>query len=79
MDRGSWWATVHGVAIVGHDLATKPPPPGRLEFTFIEQNAAWDVSSGNSSGATLGCRKPVGFFFSLLQLFNPLSLFVSHV
>ena len=27
MDRGAWWATVHGVARVGHDLATKPPPP----------------------------------------------------
>ena len=23
MDRGAWWATVHGVAKVGHDLATK--------------------------------------------------------
>ena len=27
MDRGSWWATVHGIARVGHDLVTKPPPP----------------------------------------------------
>ena len=27
MDRGAWWATVHGVARVGHDLETKPPPP----------------------------------------------------
>ena len=26
MDRGAWWATVHGVARVRHDLATKPPP-----------------------------------------------------
>ena len=26
MDRGAWWATVHGFARVGHDLATKPPP-----------------------------------------------------
>ena len=26
-DRGAWQATVHGVARVGHDLATKPPPP----------------------------------------------------
>ena len=25
MDRGAWWALVHGVARVGHDLATKPP------------------------------------------------------
>ena len=23
MDRGAWWATVHGVPRVGHDLATK--------------------------------------------------------
>ena len=26
MDRGAWQATVHGVARVGYDLATKPPP-----------------------------------------------------
>ena len=26
MDRRAWWATVHGVARVGDDLATKPPP-----------------------------------------------------
>ena len=23
--EGAWWATVHGVARVGHDLVTKPP------------------------------------------------------
>ena len=27
VDREAWQATVHGVARVGHDLATKPPPP----------------------------------------------------
>ena len=27
MDREAWQATVHGVTRVGHDLATKPPPP----------------------------------------------------
>ena len=27
MGRGAWQATVHGVARVRHDLATKPPPP----------------------------------------------------
>ena len=26
MDRGAWWAIVHGVTRVGHDLATEPPP-----------------------------------------------------
>ena len=25
MDRGAWQATAHGIARVGHDLATKPP------------------------------------------------------
>ena len=27
MDREAWQATVHGVARVGQDLATKSPPP----------------------------------------------------
>ena len=27
MNREAWQAIVHGVARVGHDLATKPPPP----------------------------------------------------
>ena len=26
-DTGAWWARVHGVARVGRDLVTKPPPP----------------------------------------------------
>ena len=26
MVRGAWWATDHGIARVGHDLVTKPPP-----------------------------------------------------
>ena len=26
-DTGDLWATVYGVARVGHDVATKPPPP----------------------------------------------------
>ena len=30
MDQGVWLATVHGVARVRHDLATKPPPPLNL-------------------------------------------------
>ena len=32
MDRGTWQATVHGVARVGHDLATEPPPPPEIEI-----------------------------------------------
>ena len=26
LDTGTWWGAVHGVEIVRHDLATKPPP-----------------------------------------------------
>ena len=29
-DRGAWEATVHGVEMVGHNLATEPPPPASL-------------------------------------------------
>ena len=31
MDRGAWRATVHEVARVRHDLATKPPLPGKKQ------------------------------------------------
>ena len=27
LDRGAWWATVHGVTRVGHDLVTETAPP----------------------------------------------------
>ena len=32
MDRGAWRATVHGIARVGHDLVTKPPPPPEVRY-----------------------------------------------
>ena len=35
MDRGAWQATVHGIARVGHDLATKPPAPAPPHQTDI--------------------------------------------
>ena len=31
MDRGAWKATVHGIARIGHDLATKPLPPRKSQ------------------------------------------------
>ena len=34
MDSEAWWARVHGVARVGHDLTTKPPPPGNPLLLF---------------------------------------------
>ena len=35
MDRGSWQATVHGVAGVGQNLATKPLPPLYLVMLML--------------------------------------------
>ena len=36
MDWGDWQITVHGITRVGHDLATKPPPPKRIyEVTYM--------------------------------------------
>ena len=40
MDRGAWWATVHGIARVGHDLATKAPPYNTLG-TWCEELTQW--------------------------------------
>ena len=31
-ERGAWWATVHGVPRVQHNLATKPPPRTQRNF-----------------------------------------------
>ena len=36
MDKGASQATAHGVARVGHNLATKPPPPVLYLATFPE-------------------------------------------
>ena len=53
MDRRAWQTTVHGVARVGHDLGTKPPPPsvyskfdaGNSDFSTQEKTLArWDIS-----------------------------------
>ena len=34
-DRVDWWATVHGVARVRHDLTTKPPPVKKNLFLLL--------------------------------------------
>ena len=35
MDRGAWRATVHGITRVGHDLATKLPPPYVCVYIYV--------------------------------------------
>ena len=36
MDRGAWWATVHGVARVKHSLVTTPLPDIKVEVYHYE-------------------------------------------
>ena len=38
---GAWWAIVHGVTRVGHDLGTKPMPPKDLK----DQERYWAIWS----------------------------------
>ena len=62
MDRGAWWATVHGVTRVGHNLATKPPPleissPGGSDGKESARNAgdlALITNLGGSPGEENG-------------------------
>ena len=35
MDRGAWQAIVHGVSLVGHNLATKPPYIHTYVYTYM--------------------------------------------
>ena len=37
-DRGAWQTTVHGVARVGPNLATKPPSGHKKDLTFRNEN-----------------------------------------
>ena len=43
MERGAWWATVHGVTRVGHNLMTKPPSP-HVNFKFLNYPFPWVLS-----------------------------------
>ena len=43
-DRGAWWATVHGIARVGHNLETKPPTTMKGENT-VTKRKRWDEGS----------------------------------
>ena len=47
MDRGAWQSTVHGVARVGHDLATKPPPPNILHSRL--EKGSYKLAPGSGS------------------------------
>ena len=43
MERGAWWATVHGISSIGHDLATKPPPPPEVTECFFRSTSSTEL------------------------------------
>ena len=53
MDRGAWRATVHGVARVGHDLVTKPPPPPLIKNKYMPTENVSTVSVTEDTQVTL--------------------------
>ena len=58
MDRGAWWTTVHGVARVRHDLATKTTE------TTCSNIARWSFNPGSLSEGN-NQKKNVSFLFRL--------------
>ena len=67
MDRGVWQVAVHGVARVGHNLVTKPPPwvyLGLLWWLIGKESAC----NAGDAGSILGLgRSPGGGHGSPLQ------------
>jgi len=43
IDRGAWQVTVHGIARVGHDSVTKPPPPPILVIGIYPVEVEMDI------------------------------------
>ena len=76
MNKGAWWATVHEVARVGHDLATKPPPPRHygliisicctLQACTLEQFFKWMKRIDSIHGQlTYTCLYSLGYVCSI--------------
>ena len=43
VDRGAWWATVHGLTTVGHDLVTKPHYGFPQDIKCSSPCSAWEL------------------------------------
>ena len=44
MDAGAWWGTVHGVARLGHNLATETNTQYRFDTIQERISELWDIS-----------------------------------
>ena len=67
MDAGAWWGTVHGVARLGHNLATETNTQYRLDTIQERISELWDISIETSKTEkkkklkkikSKNCRKP---------------------
>ena len=48
MVRGAWWAAVHGITRVGHDLVTKPPQDlTEINITLQHNPDSWGPPGGS--------------------------------
>ena len=69
VDRGAWWATVHGVTKSQHNWATKPPPaPGDYEFFLTDTQVAQVLLS--LLLLEVQTSWPFFFFFTLMAAFS---------
>ena len=58
MDRGAWQAIVHGVARVGHDLATKPTPTNNQ---WRNRHGEQTYGHGERGGERVKCMERVTY------------------
>ena len=72
MDRGAWQATVHRTARVGHNLATKPPPP--MTRWKSQRSSAGDLGK-KGKHATL----PIPVYFRMAFAFSTVLVLVAQL
>ena len=66
MYKGTWWATVHGVTRVGHDLVTKPPPPITTYYLWANTISMSEVLHLKTKGKNVDKGKK---WFYLIEVF----------
>ena len=59
IDRGAWQAIVHGVARVGHDLATKPPQIYIYIYVYIHTHTRITESLAGLLKLTQHCKSTI--------------------
>ena len=60
MGRGAWLATVHGVARIGYDIVTKPPPPKLLEGFLRASDGKESACNAGDLGSIPGSGRSPG-------------------